>query len=379
MGEKNRSGVRTELRDGRKILIIDFRFRDKDGREKRYRRDAAVQITAGGTRGGSAAEEAGGRARHDGGRAGAADVRAVRARRLQEARPASLQAEHAGGLRAASRQAASTGLWRCSATSASTPSGRPDVRVVEADALARKARPRYAIVCLHTVLRCAVELGILEHMPKLPKLPPRSKKLPSAPPLAVVEQLLGESRGWLRVAVALAALGGLRSGEARALEVGDVHLAARRLHVRRAFSAEEMADPKGLDERMVPLAPLLSPSWSGRWPGGRRPSGSSSARAAAAHREPPRKRLARCRRGSASSPRWHYHQLRHFFATRCARRREHRDGPAAARPQGPRFRRRVTCTRRGATWWPPSRYCRETAGKRPRSLVPSFLGSLLFS
>src|ERR1700733_8616368 len=43
MGEKNRSGVRTEVRDGRKILVVDFRYRDKDGREKRYRRDAGVQ------------------------------------------------------------------------------------------------------------------------------------------------------------------------------------------------------------------------------------------------------------------------------------------------------------------------------------------------
>ena len=39
MGEKNQSGVRTELRDGRKILVVDFRYRDKDGREKRYRRE----------------------------------------------------------------------------------------------------------------------------------------------------------------------------------------------------------------------------------------------------------------------------------------------------------------------------------------------------
>jgi len=30
MGARNRSSVRTELRDGRKILIIDFRFKDKD-------------------------------------------------------------------------------------------------------------------------------------------------------------------------------------------------------------------------------------------------------------------------------------------------------------------------------------------------------------
>ena len=47
MGARNRSSVRTEHRDGRKILIIDFRFKDKDGREQRYRRDASVQTAAG--------------------------------------------------------------------------------------------------------------------------------------------------------------------------------------------------------------------------------------------------------------------------------------------------------------------------------------------
>src|SRR3990172_1996840 len=43
MGEKNHSGVRTELRDGHKILVIDFRYKDDRGREKRYRRDASLQ------------------------------------------------------------------------------------------------------------------------------------------------------------------------------------------------------------------------------------------------------------------------------------------------------------------------------------------------
>ena len=47
MGVRNRSSVRTEIRDGRKILIVDFRFTDKDGRPRRYRRDASVQTAAG--------------------------------------------------------------------------------------------------------------------------------------------------------------------------------------------------------------------------------------------------------------------------------------------------------------------------------------------
>jgi hypothetical protein len=47
MGEKNRSGVRVEKRGGRRILVIDFRYRTKDGREERYRRDAHVQTMTG--------------------------------------------------------------------------------------------------------------------------------------------------------------------------------------------------------------------------------------------------------------------------------------------------------------------------------------------
>src|SRR5690242_11927832 len=37
------SGVRKEVRDGKTCLIIDFRYRGKDGRMHRFRRDASVQ------------------------------------------------------------------------------------------------------------------------------------------------------------------------------------------------------------------------------------------------------------------------------------------------------------------------------------------------
>jgi integrase len=315
MGEKNRSGVRTELRDGRKILVIDFRFRDKDGRERRYRRDAAVQLRA------------------------AALAEAQRLRR-QAAERGTMEAEQAPltfeqfvkgdfkklvmpRFKPSTREGYEQllhgrehGLVALLGHKRLDAIGIADVRVVEAGALARKARPRYAIVCLHTVLRCAAELDVLQHMPRLPKLPARSKKLPSAPPLAVVEQILLGSEGWLRVAVALAALGGLRSGEARALEIGDVDLAARQLTVRRAFSAEELADPKGLDERMVPLAGLLVAILE-RAMAGRR----ATERVVVSPRG---RTLTEGRLWSAwqalqarlgIEPRWHYHQLRHFFAT----------------------------------------------------------------
>jgi hypothetical protein len=174
MGEKNRSGVRTELRDGRKILVIDFRFRDKDGRERRYRRDAAVQLRA------------------------AALAEAQRLRR-QAAERGTMEIEQAPltfeqfvdgdftklvlpRFKPSTREGYEQllhgrehGLVTLLGHKRLDAIGIADVRVVEAGALARKARPRYAIVCLHTVLRCAAELGVLQHMPMLPKLPARSK------------------------------------------------------------------------------------------------------------------------------------------------------------------------------------------------------------
>ena len=315
MGEKNRSGVRIEVRDGRKILIVDFRYRDKDGREKRYRRDAGVQSRP------------------------AAVAEAQRLKKLAaergtletEAEPLTFERFVRGDFaklvlprfKPSTREGykwlldkPTHGLVALIGHKRLDAIGSSDVRLVEADAYARRARPRYAIVCLHTVLRSAAELGALPHAARLPKLPPRSEKLPASPSQAVVEQVLGEARGWLRVAIALAALAGLRSGEARALEVGDVHLDAQRLHVRRAFSAEEIADPKGRDERVVPLAPLLvailEPVVSRR-PAGQRVVVSSRGQTITEDRLGAAWRRLQARLGV--EPRWHYHQLRHFFAT----------------------------------------------------------------
>jgi integrase len=69
--------------------------------------------------------------------------------------------------------------------------------------------------------------------------------------------LLGAARGWLRIAIALAAFAGLRMGEVRAMQVEDVDLREGRLTVRRALSAGEVMAPKSGDERIVPLAPEL--------------------------------------------------------------------------------------------------------------------------
>ena len=41
------NGVQKRKRDGKFRLVIDFRYRDKDGREQRYRKDARIQTRAG--------------------------------------------------------------------------------------------------------------------------------------------------------------------------------------------------------------------------------------------------------------------------------------------------------------------------------------------
>src|ERR1019366_9328717 len=165
MGEKNRSGVRTEVRDGRKILVIDFRFRDKDGRERRYRRDAAVQLRA------AAHAEA------------QRLMRQASERGTMAAEPVPLTFEQfvdgdfkklvMPRFKPSTREGYEQllhgherGLITLLGHKRLDAIGTADVRLVEARALARKARPRYAIVCLHTVLRCAAELGALQDMPK---------------------------------------------------------------------------------------------------------------------------------------------------------------------------------------------------------------------
>jgi hypothetical protein len=335
MGEKNHSGVRTEVRGSRRILIVDFRYRDKDRREQRYRRDASVQTRS------------------------AAVAEAQRLKRLAVER-GTLEAERAPltfeqfvngdftklvlpRFKPSTREgyeqlllASSHGLVALLGGKRLDAIGAADARAVEASAIARGARPRYALVCLRTVLRSAGELGALAHAPRLPKLPARSEKLPAAPPASVVEQLLEGARGWLRVAVALAALGGLRCGEIRALEVGDVDLGARRLYVRRAMSAEELADPKGPRR-----AGCAAGTPSRCRPGGchRRPGRLRAHRAqqpsATGHREWPRERVdgtagtAQHRPAVALPPAAPL--LRHGAGPW---RGAHRDGAAPSRPQG---------------------------------------------
>jgi integrase len=314
MGHRSRTLVRSEQRRGRAVLVIDFRYRDKEGAERRYRRDASVQLR------------------------GAAHAEADRLRRIAAERgtlepdepPLTFRAFVEGDFerlvlvrfKPTTRRGyrrllhGRQGLVELLGGKTLQAIGAADARLVEASVVARRAKARYALACLRTVLRSGVELGALATMPTLPRLPARSAKLPEAPPVELVRAALSAARDPLRVAIALASLAGLRTGEVRALEVRDVDLRGGRIRVRRSLSAGELVDPKGRDERTVPLAPALARALEGAMAGkaprdrvvvdrrGRTPGEGCLNRA-----------WQRLQRGLVGHTSWHFHQLRHFFAT----------------------------------------------------------------
>ena len=172
---------------------------------------------------------------------------------------------------------------------------------------------------VRAVLRAAVDAKELATMPALPRFP-ESAKLPAAPPEQHVSALLGAAPRGLRLTVALCALAGLRQGEVRALQSGDVDFDQGLIWVRRAFSAQELVPPKGSRERVVPMVPelerLLREATAGR-----------PARALLVSDERgrplPRQRLLaqlkafQKRRGLTE---WGFHALRHHFCSQLARK-----------------------------------------------------------
>lgn len=254
MGAKNLSGIRSTKRGGKPRLIIDFRYVDKDGKARRYCRDAEVQ-----TKTAALAE------------AERLKIRAATtgslARRAASVTFAAFIASPSWAMHCSTRCRPSTGerfkaLFRQYVLDAFGAKrlddiGPRDFRRFEASLKERGVQARGPVALVRTVFRVALESGAIEALPELPKLPAKSRKLPDAPDAAEVIAMLANATGWLRVAIALAVFAGLRMGEVRALEVRDVDLKSDRLLVRRAFSADQVITPKSGHERIVPLAPEL--------------------------------------------------------------------------------------------------------------------------
>ncbi len=314
-------GWRYQNRRGKRVLIIDFYYLDKNGRRRRHRADATVQT---------------------------ATATAAEARRLM-----AFAAEHGYVKAEAPQPEAAAALTfaqyvETTFTEKFLPTYKPStarryrdlfrqwvlehlgtIPLTELDAnrfrefalvLGRAGvQLKGPLTLVRTVLRAAVSTGDLKELPVLPALVKQSKKLPKGPVRKEVDELFALCPLWLQTAVGLCAFTSLRSGEVRALEVRDLDLDARRIHVRRSLSDDVVTTTKGDAERWVPipdlLVPILEEAKKRKLPQARlvlTPTG----------RTPTRQRLLSALHRVQEQnglPTWTIHQLRHFFCSELVR------------------------------------------------------------
>ncbi|GMV19129.1 MAG: hypothetical protein AMXMBFR56_73530 [Polyangiaceae bacterium] len=297
-------------RNGKTVLVIDFTFRDKAGAKRRYRKDAAAQ-----TRTGARAEAA--RLMENAARHGTPEPlsevptfqafveKAYRPLYMPRLRPAT---------RLRYEDLFRQGVMRAFGRHRLSEVDRVRLHAYAAELAERGVQPRGPCNLVRSVLHAAVDAGVLEGMPKLPSFPP-SPKLPDAPSVEYVTELVASAAGWVKVAVALAAYAGMRQGEVRALRVGDVRFDTEQIFIRQAFSAEKVLTPKGRRERVVPLIPelaeVLRPAVQDKLPGA---FVLTNGRGRVPHRQSVLTAIKRAQSRAGLPPRSH-HSLRHFFGS----------------------------------------------------------------
>jgi integrase len=112
-------------------------------------------------------------------------------------------------------------------------------------------------IALRSVLRTAVDAGMLELMPPLPGLPKSSRKEVNPMRRADFEAILAAAAPSARLAFQLAAFAGLRAGEVRGLRWPDIDWVAKTLTIRRSVSSGFETTPKSHHQRRIPLSRVL--------------------------------------------------------------------------------------------------------------------------
>lgn len=258
MGSRNASGIRKETRGGKPHWVIDFRFTNKDGKRVRFRRDAGVQLQN------AAFVEA-----------KRLMARAAETGTVEDDMPAekpaivtlavfvtsTFETQFMPSFRPATavryRALLKQSLLAFFGPKALDQIGPSEIRSFAATLQQRGVQTKGAVTLVRTILRTAHESGHLDELPQFPRgLAKTSKKLPDAPSPQDFEVML-TAGGWLGLAIMLAGLAGMRSGEVRALEVRDVDFDGHRILLRRALSEDVSLTPKSGDDRVVPLLPEL--------------------------------------------------------------------------------------------------------------------------
>lgn len=122
--------------------------------------------------------------------------------------------------------------------------------------LSVSSRRNYASIT-RSVLRCAHDEGLLDALPAPPRLPPSRSKVVRVPTEDEFARILAALPEIERVAFALAYYAGLRAGEIRGLRRADVALAHGELRISRAICRGVAAPPKSGHARLVPIAAPL--------------------------------------------------------------------------------------------------------------------------
>lgn len=194
--------------------------------------------------------------------------------------------------------------------------GQFDAELVQ-DQLAASTRPNVHIV-FRSVLRCAVEGGYLEAMPRMPKLPPVGRKHPREVRLDDVEALLAEASHSAKLAFSLAAFAGLRASEIRGLRCRseERHDHGTLGTHRRTRGHSEIAPPAGDSNRRAP-SPIVGDSEDEE----EEPLGSGRHHSAGKlWAEWGLNQALKRAQARAEREGWSVHDLRHFFATELFRR-----------------------------------------------------------
>jgi integrase len=320
--------VRKEDRSGKLRWVIDIPYQTADGKKQRYRRDAQIQ-----TKFGADAEHR---------RLLAELARAGTLRHVPEPtddKPEPKRATFAD----AARHFKKTRL----------PALKPSTRITYTERLNKMLLPRFGNtpldelngeslakfdaelakdelkpssrrnyhIVFRSIMRVAVEAGLLEQAPKLPSMPKVGRKVTKPLRRADLDAILAVASPNARVAFALAAYAGLRAGEVRGLRWPDVDLKAGTLTIRRSITRGEEATPKSGHHAVLPItAPLRAhleaaqATRKGPWdsvaltavgkPWGESGLNQSFQRA----------------RDRAGLDTWSFHDLRHFFVSELLRR-----------------------------------------------------------
>ncbi len=252
--------IRREERDGESHLIIDISYRTESGKLERYRRDAQVQ-----TRKGAQAEHR--RLEDQLARAGTLKPQAPDP---EDATPPPIlfkdavrifRATHLkSGLKPSTRLGYENQLNRLLLPRfGDLPLEAVNrVALAELDAelaeegLTSSTRAKPHIV-VRSVLRNAMNAGMIEAMPKLARIPKSGRKVLNPMRRPALDAILAAALPSARLAFELAAFAGLRAGEVRGLRWHDVDLVAGTISVRCSISSGFETTPKSHHQRRIPI------------------------------------------------------------------------------------------------------------------------------